>query len=207
MNIFGGGNKKTPEQELKDSKRELSKGQREMDRELNRLKIVEQEYIGKIKQLAKAGRNDEAKRMATDLVKLRGQMERMRATKTTLSAVSTKTTTIKANQTMANAMASATKAMSTMNKQSDLVQLQKTMTEYEKQTQRSEMTEEMMQDMFEDDEMDEEADDILSKVVDEVCLDNYQKMPTVSQKDLPYSSKTSTFKTEDEELNKLLQSL
>ncbi|KAM9988630.1 hypothetical protein ACTFIZ_003800 [Dictyostelium cf. discoideum] len=72
--------------------------------------------------------------------------------------------------------------MSTMNKQTDLVQLQKTMMEYEKQTQRVEMTEEMMQDMFEDDEVDEEADDILSKVVDEVCLDNYQKMPSVAQK-------------------------
>ncbi|KAF2069764.1 hypothetical protein CYY_008916 [Polysphondylium violaceum] len=207
MNLFN--NKKDPNKELKESKRELTKSSREMDREINRLRIVEKDYLKQIKSLALANRMDEAKRLTRDLVKLREQIERLQSTKTTMSAVSTKTTTIASQQKMAKAMENATKAMSLANAQYDVAKLQKTMNEYQKQVYHADLSEEMLHDMFEDEEMDQEADDILSKVVDEVVLDNYSKMPSVRDGSLPTAIESSSSKREvsDDEIERMLSSL
>eukprot|EP01132_Coremiostelium_polycephalum_P001239 gene1239-1563_t len=177
--------------QLKTCKTDMNKQQRQLDRELVQLKHVEQQTITQIKTLARQGRTDDARTMAKELVRVREQMKKIQSMKTTMNAVSTKTSTIQSTNTMVAAMATATKAMTTANSQYDIAKLQKTMTEYQKQVYHADVTDDMLQDMFENDEEDQEADDILSKVVDEVVLDNYSKMPGVSKDPFAVSTKST----------------
>ncbi|EFA85968.1 SNF7 family protein [Heterostelium album PN500] len=204
-NIFGGG-KPDPKKQLKESKRDLNKSQRELDRQIFQLDQQEKATIIQVKALAKKGQEANARTLAKEIVRIREQKDKLRAMKTTMMGVSTKTTTMATNQSMMKAMGTATKAMTIANNQYNVAAVQKTMMEYQKQVHHAEVSDEMLQDMFEDDEVDEEADSVLTKIVDEISLDNYSKMPGVSR-DYLSTEREPVNKVTDADIDALLQGL
>uniref|UniRef100_A0A8C4Q6H4 Charged multivesicular body protein 2A n=1 Tax=Eptatretus burgeri TaxID=7764 RepID=A0A8C4Q6H4_EPTBU len=168
------GNRKTPEELLKQNQRALNRAMRELDRERSKLEQQEKKIIADIKKMAKQGQMDAVKVMAKDLVRTRRYVKKFIMMKANIQAVSLKIQTLKSTNSMAQAMKGVTKAMQTMNKQLKLPQIQKIMAEFEKQSEVMEMKEEMMNDAIDDamgDEDDEEESDaIVSQVLDELGL-------------------------------------
>eukprot|EP01114_Cavostelium_apophysatum_P011842 TRINITY_DN26368_c0_g1_i1.p1 TRINITY_DN26368_c0_g1~~TRINITY_DN26368_c0_g1_i1.p1 ORF type:complete len:210 (+),score=36.34 TRINITY_DN26368_c0_g1_i1:62-691(+) len=175
------GKKKTTKEVLRDNKRSLQHNQRDLDRELLQLDRDEKKTMLEIKKLAKQGQNSSAKVLAKEIVRIRGQRDKIYMMKGQLSSVSTRTTTMAANQTIASGMNGATKAMAAANAAMPAQKMQQTMMEYEKQNEMANMKEEMMDDMFEStEEEEEEAEDAMNQVLDSIGLEIGEKMSKVA---------------------------
>ncbi|ORZ15070.1 Snf7-domain-containing protein [Absidia repens] len=174
------GRRKTPAEMLRQHQRSLTKAQRELDRERERLERQEKVLISDIKKSAKANQMSATKVMAKDLVRTRRYIQKFYQMKTQLQAVGLRIQTLRSNQQMADAMRGATKAMSSMNRQMNLPQIQKIMMEFEKESELMDMKDEMMGDAI-DDVMEEEDDeveseDIVNKVLDEIGISLNQEL-------------------------------
>ena len=81
---------------------------------------------------------------------------------------------------MAEAMKGVTKAMHSMNAKIKLPQIQKIMTDFEKESEMMDMKEEMMNDAMEnamsDENDEEETDQIVSQVLDEIGINLNQSV-------------------------------
>ncbi|CAO3593335.1 unnamed protein product [Absidia cylindrospora] len=174
------GRRKTPAEMLRQHQRSITKAQRELDRERERLERQEKVLISDIKKSAKANQMSATKVMAKDLVRTRRYIQKFYQMKTQLQAVGLRIQTLRSNQQMAEAMRGATKAMSSMNRQMNLPQIQKIMMEFEKESELMDMKDEMMGDAI-DDVMEEEDDeleseDIVNKVLDEIGISLNQEL-------------------------------
>ncbi|CAE6357653.1 unnamed protein product [Rhizoctonia solani] len=168
------GRSVTPAERLRQHQRALAKAQRELDRERTKLEQQEKKLIMDIKKSAKAGQMNAAKIMAKDLVRTRRYVQKFYQMRTQLQAVGLRIQTLRSNQQMAEAMRGATRAMASMNRGLNLPQIQRIMTEFEKESATMDMKEEMMSDAVDDvmdDELEdeeEEGDKILNQVLDEI---------------------------------------
>lgn len=112
--------------------------------------------------------------MAKDLVRTRKHVEKMCKMKTQLQAVGLRLQTVKSQNAMATAMNGVARAMVQMNRQINLPSMQKTMMEFEKQSEILEAKEEMINDamdeMMDDSGEEEETDDIVNQVLDEIGI-------------------------------------
>lgn len=174
------GKKQTPAQMLRKHKRALTKATRDMDRERVKLETQEKKLINDIRASAKAGQMDATKIMAKDLVRTRNYVKKFMMMKAQLQAVGLKIQTLQSNQAMAEAMKGVTTAMKKMNKQMNLPAIQKTMMEFEKESEIMNMKEEMVGDAI-DDVMGEEDDDvesenIVNSVLEEIGIDMSQQL-------------------------------
>jgi charged multivesicular body protein 2A len=153
-NVFG------PEKPLKEIVREnqrmIRKATRELEKEISDLQKNEKKLIADIKKMAAQNQIPTVKIMAKDLVRTRNYIARFIEMKTQMAAVGLKIQSIKSHQAMAEAMKGVTKAMSTMNSKMKLPALQKIMTEFVKENEKSEMTQEMIGDTI-DDAMEQEG--------------------------------------------------
>lgn len=111
------------------AKRDVRKGQREVEREVNNLKREEQKIQQEIKRLVKVcwsphdllhndllrkerqkdGQEASAKKLCKELLNIRSQQERLLSTKSQLSSVSYRATTAVASSTMVDSMNLATR--------------------------------------------------------------------------------------------------
>ncbi|KAI6184234.1 hypothetical protein M3Y97_00574300 [Aphelenchoides bicaudatus] len=168
------GRRKTPQELLKQNQRALQKAMRELDRESNRLEVQEKKVIADIKKSAKAGQMDSVRVMAKDLVRTRQYRKKFVIMRANIQAVSLKVQGLKSQDAMAQAMRGVTRAMSAMNRQLNLPQIQRIMTEFERQTEIMDMKEEMMSDAVDDalGEVDEESetDAVVQQVLDELGI-------------------------------------
>jgi len=163
---------KTTKEVVRDNKRQIQHSQRDLEREMLTLEREEKKLVLEIKRLAKAGQNSSAKTMAKELIRIRKQKEKLLSAKTQLSGVSSRVTTMSANQTVAKSMVGATQAMGVANAAAPIQQMQRTMMNYEKQSEMMNMKEEMMDDMFEGDEQEEvETEETMNQVLDSIGLD------------------------------------
>eukprot|EP00607_Mallomonas_marina_P004515 CAMPEP_0182439576 /NCGR_PEP_ID=MMETSP1167-20130531/86523_1 /TAXON_ID=2988 /ORGANISM="Mallomonas Sp, Strain CCMP3275" /LENGTH=158 /DNA_ID=CAMNT_0024633311 /DNA_START=279 /DNA_END=755 /DNA_ORIENTATION=+ len=121
--------------------------------------------------------------MAKDLVRTRQYVKRFIEMKSHLSAVSLKMQTIRSQEAMTQAMKGVTKAMVAINKQVSVPALQKMMTEFMKESERSEMTQEMvgeaMDSAFEEDGMAAEEDAVVDQVLAELGIQQADAAPEV----------------------------
>jgi charged multivesicular body protein 2A len=118
----------TPAERLRQHQRSLTKAQRELDRERNRLEQSEKKLIVDIRTSAKAGQlvrfdlhqdsccvntlcnlQNACKVMAKDLVRTRRYVHKFYQMRTQLQAVSLRIQTLRSNQQMAEAMRGATR--------------------------------------------------------------------------------------------------
>ncbi|KAF9451227.1 Snf7-domain-containing protein [Macrolepiota fuliginosa MF-IS2] len=171
----------TPAERLRQHQRSLAKAQRELDRERTKLEASEKKLVADIKRSAKSGQMNACKVMAKDLVRTRKYVQKFYQMRTQLQAVGLRIQTLRSNEQMAVAMRGATRAMASMNRGLNLPQIQRIMTDFEKESSMMDMKEEMMSDAVDDvmdDEEDEEeeGDKILKQVLDEIGVDLSQQL-------------------------------
>ncbi|EKM82936.1 hypothetical protein AGABI1DRAFT_82635 [Agaricus bisporus var. burnettii JB137-S8] len=171
----------TPAERLRQHQRALAKAQRELDRERTKLEASEKKLVADIKRSAKSGQMNACKVMAKDLVRTRRYVQKFYQMRTQLQAVGLRIQTLRSNQQMADAMRGATRAMASMNRGLNLPQIQRIMTDFEKESSMMDMKEEMMSDavddvMDEEEDEEEEGDKILKQVLDEIGVDLSQQL-------------------------------
>jgi len=168
------GKRKTPQEMLKQNQRALTKAMRELDRENNRLEVQEKKIIADIKKMAKAGQMDSVRVMAKDLVRTRQYRKKFVMMRANIQAVSLKVQGLKSQDAMAQAMRGVTKAMASMNRQLNLPQIQRIMSEFERQSEIMDMKEEMMDDALDDalgeTGEEEETEKVVQQVLDELGI-------------------------------------
>ncbi|KRZ89398.1 Charged multivesicular body protein 2a [Trichinella sp. T8] len=193
------GRRKTPQEMLRQNQRALNRAMRDLDREKMHLENQEKKIIIDIKKMAKAGQMDAVKVMAKDLVRTRRYVKKFIMMRANIQAVSLKIQTLKSQDAMAQAMKGVTKAMMSMNQQLKLPQIQRIMSDFERQSDLMEMKEEMMNDAIDDamaDEGDEEETDaIVSQVLDELGIqfnEEINKLPPAASTVSPVTGKEQT---------------
>ena len=112
-----------------------------------------------------------------------------------------------ANVVMANSMHTATKAMHTANQQMNPKQMQKVMTEFERQNEISNMTEEMMDEAFADDEVEEESSAVINEIFDEIGIESTKSLKQAPNSNLPSKQQTSSKNKDEQEADELLSRL
>jgi len=144
------GKKKTPEELLRQNQRALNKAIRDLERERTKMEAQEKKLIQDIKKMAKENQMDAVKIMAKDLVRTRRYVKKFILMKANIQAVSLKVQTLRSQNTMAVAMKGVTRALQSMNRQMNLPQIQKIMSDFERQSEIMDMKEEMMNDAIDD---------------------------------------------------------
>jgi len=197
--------KPTPKETIRTSKREMKSSQRDLDRELKSLDALEKQTTILVKDLVKKGNMPAAKIQAKELVRIREQKTKLMTMKNKMNAMNTRLTTVNATQTMAKSMGTVTKAMQVSNNALNPAELQQTMENFERQSQKMEMVEEMVEDLFEDEELEEESEEIYAKVLEEISLDANAKMSRVPVTSLGQKAAEKT--NNEKELEDLLRGL
>mmetsp|Transcript_24599 Transcript_24599/g.61729 ORF Transcript_24599/g.61729 Transcript_24599/m.61729 type:complete len:206 (-) Transcript_24599:133-750(-) len=171
MSLFG--KKKSIDEQMADSRRDLKRNQRDLDRERRQLEREEQKLMGEIKAAARRGDKSTAQTYAKELVRVRNQKQRLTQSKAQLGAISHRTTTVKSTHSMAKAMEGAGKAMAATNKAMSPQKMQATMRSFQVAQERMEMTDEMLDDMFNEDdsEEDEQTEEMIGAIFDEINVD------------------------------------
>jgi len=195
---------------VRDNKRDISRAQRELDRELQNLKREEARIMSEVKRLGAAGQTTAARMAAKSLVANRKQQEKLVAGRYQMGGVSAQMTTMKATAAMTEAMGKAGDVMGKMNQAAGLQGMMGNVKEYEKQTEKLNMTEEMMGDAIDGaldaDGVDEESDEVLASVLDEIGMDVKGKM-SVAPTARPAAPTAEASATSDAEVDALMKRL
>ncbi|PPR82291.1 hypothetical protein GOBAR_AA38425 [Gossypium barbadense] len=148
MNIFS--KKPNPIEALRESKREMTRATRGIEKEIGTLQLEEKKLVAEIKRTAKTGNEAATKTLARQLA-------------------------MHAQSSVAIGMKGATKAMSAMNKQMAPEKQAKIIREFQRQSSQMDMTTEMMSDAIDDalddDEAEDETEDLTNQVLDEIGVD------------------------------------
>ncbi|KAH8859125.1 Charged multivesicular body protein 2a [Schistosoma japonicum] len=169
------GKRKTPEEQLRDSKRVIVRAIRETEREKKQLEQDCNRFVNEMRMLARLGQIDAVKVLAMQLVRTRNYIKKFNAIHTNLTTLSMKMQTQKSTAIMAGAMKKVALTLREMNSSMNLPQLQRVMMEFEKQTEIMDMKEEMISDAIDstigepDDLEDSEA--VVEKVLEELGID------------------------------------
>lgn len=194
------GKRRTPEEMLRQNQRALNKAMRDLDRERTKMEQQEKKLIADIKKMAKDNQMDAVKIMAKDLVRTRRYVKKFILMRANIQAVALKVQTLRSQNAMATAMKGVTRALQNMNRQMNLPQIQRIMSEFEKQSDIMDMKEEMMSeaidDVIGDEEDEEESDVVVTQILDELGVQLNQKLG-----ELPMAN--STIATKDKAGNKV----
>jgi len=171
---MGNSNPKlTPAEQLRQSKRQINRGIREIDRERVKIQSQEKKIIAEIKKLAKQGQLPSAKVLAKDLVRMRNQVTKMYAMRSQLQSVEMQLQTMKSTAVLGTSLEGVTRAMVAMNKTINLPALNATMREFLQENQRMDLTQEMMGDAMDmvGDDVTSESDDVVNQVLSEIGVE------------------------------------
>jgi charged multivesicular body protein 2A len=199
MNLF---RTQTPEEKMREYKRNLDRTIRDLEKERGRLETQQKKLQTDMKKAAKAGQMESVKIMAKDMVRSRHYALKFGRMKTQIQAVALRLQTMSSTAQMAKAMTGVTKAMRSMNRGLNLPAMQGIMREFERQNELMGMKEDMMADAI--DEAMEEADDEaemdaeVSKVVDELMLDFKTGQTVVPGQALPVPQQQQQETTEED---------
>lgn len=162
-------------EQVREAKRDLRKGTRDIDREILALRREEEKLIREIKAAAKTGNQAATRVLAKSLVRLRGQIAKLQGSSAQLTGIGTSITTAAATTTVASAVSSATKTMTSMQGAMNPAKINSTMAAFAKENQRMEMAQEMIGDAvdgaLDTDEVEEETDGLVGQVLDEIGID------------------------------------
>ena len=164
------GHTPTVKEQVKETRRTVERGQREIERDVGGLDREEAKLKQQIRDAAKRGSNGEVKILAKQMVRLRAQKERMLNMRAQLGSVKTSAVTMGATATTATTLGKATATIKAVNKQMDPVKTQTAAREMQRQMAVAAVTEETIDDAldqaFDDDE--EMADDIIGQTLAEI---------------------------------------
>ena len=173
---MGNNNPKlTPAEQLRQSKRQITRGIREIDRERVKIESQQKKLIAEIKKLAKQGQVPSAKVLAKDLVRMRNQVTKMYAMRSQLQSVEMQMATMKTSAVLGESLQGVTRAMVAMNKAINLPALNAAMREFLEESQRMDLTEEMMEDAVgmavDTDDIAGESDEVVNQVLSEIGVE------------------------------------
>ena len=182
MNLFTRKTRNTgsatvrPQQDLaKDAKKQVRTEQRELNREIQRLKRKEEECKAKIKAAAKQpGGVANAKPLARALVQIRKQIDELTTASAKVGSVGATVQAMATSSTIAGTIANTSKVMGSMNKAMDHAKVGETMAQFSQQSDQMAIKEQTVDEAFEalDGDVDWEAEDeTLAMVMDELGLE------------------------------------
>ena len=141
----------TAAEAAKATKKTVRSSQRDIDKEIRDLDKTEKQLLVDIKKRAKTAGGPEDKilrTLATQLVQVRGQKEKMQVAKSSISSLGMKAQAMKSQVAMAGAMKSVGGAMAAANKAVDVGAMTKTMAEFERANMKMELSEEVSELFF-----------------------------------------------------------
>lgn len=182
MNLFTRKTRNTgsatvrPQQDLaKDAKKQVRTEQRELNREIQRLKRKEEECKTKIKAAAKQpGGVANAKPLARALVQIRKQIDELTTASAKVGSVGATVQAMATSSTIAGTIANTSKVMGSMNKAMDHAKVGETMAQFSQQSDQMAIKEQMVDDAMGalDGDADWELEDeTLAMVMDELGLE------------------------------------
>eukprot|EP01092_Planopodium_desertum_P005350 TRINITY_DN2243_c0_g1_i6.p2 TRINITY_DN2243_c0_g1~~TRINITY_DN2243_c0_g1_i6.p2 ORF type:complete len:147 (+),score=17.25 TRINITY_DN2243_c0_g1_i6:204-644(+) len=145
--------------------------------------------------------------MAKELVRIRGQKDKILSMKVQMGAVGHRTTTMAATAAMGEAMKGTASVMTKMNKAMDPAAMQKTTMAFAKESEMMGMKEEMLDDLFDDEDVEDESTEVLEQVFDEIGLDASGKLVSVPKSAPVSESAVKERAKKDEDLESLLAQL
>ncbi|KHG20827.1 Vacuolar sorting-associated protein 2 -like protein [Gossypium arboreum] len=178
MNIFS--KKPNPKEALRESKREMTRATRGIEKEIGTLQLEEKKLVAEIKRTAKTGKEAATKTLARQLVRLRQQIANLQSSRAQMRGISTHTQAMHAQSAVAIGMKGATRAMSAMTKQMAPEKQAKIIREFQRQSSqmdmthpclRTEMMSDAIDDALDDDEAEDETEDLTNQVLDEIGVD------------------------------------
>lgn len=180
MSFLFGGKQKTPDELMKEYKRNVDRSVREIERERVNLQKQETKIVSDIKKAAKDGQMNVVKIMAKDLVRTKTQVSKFYQMKCQMQAVGLRLQTIKSTQAMTEAMKGAAKAMKGMNAKVNPMAMQKILQEFEKQSGIMDEKQEMMDDCIDDamgaDDEEAQVDEVVNQVLAEIGIELNDKI-------------------------------
>jgi charged multivesicular body protein 2A len=112
-NIFG--KTLTPQEQMRQYKREVDRAIRELDKERKKLEVSNDKLVVELKKAAKADNKAVVKIMAKDYVRVKRSVTKFYQLRTYLQGVGLQLQTMKSIDAMSTAMKNTTKAMVKMN--------------------------------------------------------------------------------------------
>ena len=182
--------KKSPADEAKEWKRQLSREMRRIDRDMNDLTRAEKNAAAECKKLAKQNQLPAAKLLAKEIVNTRKARERMMTAKAQLNSASMALQSSISLMKVQGVVAKSTEVMVAMNQLIKLPEVSKTMTAMAREMERAGLVESMISDTFEmiePTDMDIAADAEVSKVIEELTSEIF-----AGAKSAPTSRPTGT---------------
>ncbi|KTW32208.1 ESCRT-III subunit protein DID4 [Pneumocystis jirovecii RU7] len=190
------GERKTPQERLRQHQRSLERAQREIEREKTKLDAQEKQLVVDIRKSAIAGQIETTKVKAKDLVRTRKQISRFVQIKTQLQAIALRIQTVQTHEQISQNMKKATKLLGCINRTTRLPALMKITHDFEKESdmmeQREEMMDEAIDSIMDDDET--ENDIIVNQVLDEIGINlrqNFDNLPSITHTINKESQKTT----------------
>ena len=187
MSNFSNPFKKQPtaKEAAKGVKKEVRSSQRELDRELRDIDRREAQLITDIKKQARDGRETSVRVLARNLVQLRSSRERLLKARGTVGSMSAQASAMAASITVADSLQKTSKVMNKMN--ASVQKSAMSVTAFQKEAERMNMTEEMMGDMLSDafDDDEDEADAVVDQVLAEVGLNTTKDLHDAPTAALP----------------------
>ncbi|BBN00289.1 hypothetical protein MPTK1_1g27870 [Marchantia polymorpha subsp. ruderalis] len=168
---------KTPLEVMRENRRLMERGMREIEREKQSLHTIETKLIQEIKKAAKVNQWDAVKIMTVDLIRTRQRIIRCYNLYQQLKSISLHTQTLKSAESMADVLQGFIKAVRQLNLHVNQPALQKIMQEFEVHQMRMDMSLEEMEeeDLYEEEEEEEEdvdeSEQLVCQVLDELGVD------------------------------------
>ncbi|KAH9259147.1 hypothetical protein BASA81_002767 [Batrachochytrium salamandrivorans] len=201
--------KPTIEESVKQVKRDASRGQREIGRDVSQLDREEQKLVLQIKR---AKTKSEQTILAKQVIQIRKEKEKLAGAQSKLGSLKTTATTMKANHTLGQVMGTTAKTMGTMNKAMNAQKMQGNLKDFERTMMQQGVNEEMMDDLlssaFDGENEEDEVDDVVNQTLLELGVDltkNMKSAPTHSVRAKPV--KNAEEEEEDAEVDRLMREM
>ncbi|KAA3487098.1 vacuolar protein sorting-associated protein 2-like protein 3-like [Gossypium australe] len=209
MNIFS--KKPNPKEALRESKREMTRATRGIEKEIGALQLEEKKLVAEIKRTAKIGNEAATKTLARQLVRLRQHVAKLQSSRAQMRGISTHTEAMHAQSSVAIGMKCATKAMSAMNKQTAPEKQAKIIREFQRQSSQMDMSTEMISDAIDDalddDEAEDETEDLTNQVLDEIGVDVASQLSSAPRRRIAGKKTEAVSSSGVDELKKRLAAL
>lgn len=202
-----------PKEQHRKIKAALRKNGRQIDRNLNELRALQNKTKVLIKKSAKNNDMKAIKVYAKELYQINKQYSRMYTSKAQLDSVAMKVEEAYKMKTLTNQMAISTGIMQEVNSLVRLPQIQSTMVELEKELMKAGIMSEMVDDTMEsldmgEDEMNEEVEEQVNKIVEEYTTDKFANVNHVPTVELPTHSEEEVPEEKvDQEADKMINDM
>lgn len=175
------------EQQMKRDIRLISRQERKLDREIDRMTFENKKNISNIKRYAEAGNIEMVNALSREYIIYKNNIVKLSKMKGKMSNIRQKSLLMKSNHEINISIISLTHTMKSMNATMGLPRIQRMITDFEQELTKTETMNDVMETMMEDDIDEEDTAALVDGVLDEIGMDMAQslsKAPTKSVTDI-----------------------